>query len=87
MFRWLSKQTNCGDSLQEALQISNYIELKAIHLDYVATIRTMVRSELKRAANKRGNRFNNYLRNLGVVCGEASFQMASTVFQSDKYDV
>ncbi|KAJ3644861.1 hypothetical protein Zmor_022562 [Zophobas morio] len=82
--RWRSKQFASEKKLQAALPLSESLARRAIALDYMPCLRTIARLEFERAANntKRGNRFYNYLRNLGVRCGDTTYRVACDVFKT-----
>lgn len=73
----------CQEKLQGALLPTEFLQRRAVALDYMPTLRTIARSEFERAAQntKRGNRFYNYLKNLGVHGGDSVYKSACDVFQ------
>ncbi|CAH1116432.1 unnamed protein product [Phaedon cochleariae] len=66
--RWRAKQHHCADAFQDAISLSNHLERNSVSLDYIPALRNISRTEFIRAASntKRGNRFRNYLRDLGL---------------------
>lgn len=77
-FRWRTKHHVCEDLYQESLPPCSYVERKSAFLDYYPILRNISRSEIQRAANntKRGNRFRNYLKELGIKCSENNVKLA-----------
>lgn len=81
IFRWRAKHHVCEDSFRESLSPWAYVERKSVVLDYYPILRNISRSETRRAANntKRGNRFRNYLRDLGIKCSENNVKLACKI--------
>lgn len=67
--RWRANQHMAEDFLKEAIPLSNTLQRSSIALDYLPTLRHIVRLEDKRAASntKRGNRFRHYLKDLNIT--------------------
>ncbi|KAK5640951.1 hypothetical protein RI129_009498 [Pyrocoelia pectoralis] len=82
---WRKKFSTCNENLLEVVPQVNHLQRNAISLDYLSTLRTMSRSEIVRAGNKkRRSRFYNYLRGLGLHCNEEHFKMISNAFYLEK---
>ncbi|XP_023020716.2 enhanced level of genomic instability 1 isoform X1 [Leptinotarsa decemlineata] len=81
--RWRAKNHVCEDIFLEALSVSNHLERKSISLDYMPMLRNMFRTETIRASNntKRGNRFRNYLKDLGVNCNANTVKLACNIMK------
>lgn len=81
-FRWYKTQQNCDKIFTQILPQYVKTDRKATTVDYLATLRDITRSEMKRFANnnKRGNRFYNYLQGLGIACNESVLKTTSEIF-------
>ncbi|KAG5885924.1 hypothetical protein JTB14_010953 [Gonioctena quinquepunctata] len=81
--RWRAKNHVCEDIFQDALCVSNKLERKSSALDYMPVLRNIFRSECVRATNntKRGNRFRNYLKDLGVNCYGNTVKLACNIMR------
>lgn len=80
--RWKTRIQECENEFNEGLLLST--DRKSSALDYMPVLRNITRSECARAANntKRGNRFRNYLKDLGVKCQDKIITNACRIFNS-----
>ncbi|XP_056638276.1 enhanced level of genomic instability 1 [Diorhabda sublineata] len=80
--RWKTTLQEYENEFKKALLLST--DKKSSTLDYLPALRHITRSESVRAASntKRGNRFRNYLKDLGVKCQDKTITNACRIFNN-----